>query len=233
MSVVVGYYVVTILAHFLDQINEAHSQERIIRSSIRSMLENQLSPDFYPTRGRRAKASSGEEEEPPFWAQRGRSLDVLTPNWPRNVELSSSNNLEDMPFWSAQHQSSGSGEEAPFWASRGRALAADAALLKPVPSVDCIDPSMSLSYAEEPRVVVIERRDNSDEAHSSSSNFWASRGRRDQFGRNLKHAGKIFGGNTVWKRNTVKLASNDEKRLKYEDNMQHVLHKYHPDSPYH
>ncbi|KAL1461390.1 hypothetical protein WDU94_013292 [Cyamophila willieti] len=232
MSVVFGYYVVSILVHFLNQINEAHSQERIIRSSIRSMLENQLSPDFYPTRGRRAKLSSGEEEEPPFWAQRGRSLDVLTPNWPRNVELSSSNNLEDMPFWSPPHQSSGSSDtEAPFWASRGRSLANDQALLKTIPNADCIDPSLSFAYAEEPRVVVIERRDTTDDDHSGYSNFWASRGRRDQFGRNSKHSKP---DRNMWKRNTVKLASNGEKRLKYED-MQHLhkFDKFHSDGPDH
>ncbi|KAI5741760.1 hypothetical protein M8J76_016836 [Diaphorina citri] len=184
-------------------INGAHSQERIIRSSIRSMLENQLSPDFYPTRGRRAKSSEEEVDEPPFWAQRGRSLDVLSRTWPRNVELSSSNSLEDLPnFWaSSGHQSPGNDKEIPFWANRGRSV---------LPS-DCIDPNYSLAYAEEPRVVVIERRDNSDDDHNYS-NFWASRGRRDQYGLMKHRLNKA-----IWKRNTIKLTRGNEKPSKYDE----------------
>lgn len=203
MSAVLGYYVVTFMVQFLNQINSAQSQERMIRSSIRSMLENQLTPDFYPTRGRRARPNSEEETEPPFWAQRGRSYEPLSPTWTRALDLSSSNNLEDSPrFLSPSLHHSAEDKELPFWASRGRS-----------PPPNCIDPNLSLAYAEEPRVVVIERRDASDDDRNNYSQFWASRGRRDQYGH----------GHRPSKRNTVKLRSTGEgrdKRSNYEDQMQ-------------
>ncbi|XP_075221383.1 uncharacterized protein LOC142324436 [Lycorma delicatula] len=133
---------------------EPDREQRVGRSDVRAVLGDKLDPSFWPTRGRRSSDSS-EENQPPFWANRGRSLserrldDLQNLLDERTIDL---NSAEDAP---------------PFWANRGRNVHKICNNEKRI--------SEGNLYAEEPRWVLLDRRDLDNVRPDP---FWVARGRR-------------------------------------------------------
>ncbi|XP_022191887.1 uncharacterized protein LOC111049979 isoform X1 [Nilaparvata lugens] len=149
---------------------QGENGHRVSRSDVRAVLGEKMDPNFWPTRGRRSPlgaALGSEEDDAPFWANRGRSVRLgeedEAPFWAnrgRSVRLGELQSL-------LQERGVGSDEEPPFWANRGRSLPCDG-----------IGQDGAL-FAEEPYWVMMDRRDDETAGGSSLVDpFWVARGRR-------------------------------------------------------
>ncbi|RZF33866.1 hypothetical protein LSTR_LSTR009890 [Laodelphax striatellus] len=184
---------------------QGENGHRVGRSDVRAVLGEKMDPNFWPTRGRRSgpQLGSDEENEAPFWANRGRSLRL-------------GGQLQSLLQERAESE-----EEPPFWANRGRSLPCtdqeDGALYAEEPywvMMDRRDDDAGSSLVD-PFWVARGRRGLLDTLGTAPNDFWASRGKKAPLAKN-ENAARALGlsSDQFWPARGKRAAAPHDRRPK-------------------